>query len=76
MVLFKVEDFGSYKRVSTEDDSYEAKTIIIATGAKYRVLGVPGEEDYTSRGVSYCAVCDGAFFRNQDLLVVGEETQL
>lgn len=70
-IVQKVEDFCSYKRVSTEDDSYEAKTIIIATGAKYRVLGVPGEEDYTSRGVSYCAVCDGAFFRNQDLLVVG-----
>lgn len=70
-IVQKVEDFGSYKHVSTEDDSYEAKTIIIATGAKYRVLGVPGEEDYTSRGVSYCAVCDGAFFRNQDLLVVG-----
>lgn len=70
-IVQKVEDFDSYKRVSTEDDSYEAKTIIIATGAKYRVLGVPGEEDYTSRGVSYCAVCDGAFFRNQDLLVVG-----
>lgn len=70
-IVQKVEDFGSYKLVSTEDDSYEAKTIIIATGAKYRVLGVPGEEDYTSRGVSYCAVCDGAFFRNQDLLVVG-----
>lgn len=70
-IVQKVEDFGSYKHVSTEDDSYEAKTIIIATGAKYRVLSVPGEEDYTSRGVSYCAVCDGAFFRNQDLLVVG-----
>lgn len=70
-IVQKVEDFGSYKHVSTEDDSYEAKTIIIATGVKYRVLGVPGEEDYTSRGVSYCAVCDGAFFRNQDLLVVG-----
>lgn len=55
----------------TEDASYEAKTVIIATGAKYRVLGVPGEEYYTSRGVSYCAVCDGAFFRDQDLLVVG-----
>ena len=55
----------------TEDETFEAKTVILATGAKYRLLDVPGEEEYTSRGVSYCAVCDGAFFRNQDLLVVG-----
>ncbi|MGT2934373.1 thioredoxin-disulfide reductase [Streptococcus castoreus] len=70
-IVQNIEDFGTYKRVLTEDASYDSKTVIIATGAKYRVLGVPGEADYTSRGVSYCAVCDGAFFRNQDLLVVG-----
>ncbi|HER1157924.1 TPA: thioredoxin-disulfide reductase [Streptococcus pyogenes] len=70
-IVQKIENFGDYKCVLTEDASYEAKTVIIATGAKYRVLGVPGEEYYTSRGVSYCAVCDGAFFRDQDLLVVG-----
>ncbi|ARV01700.1 TPA: thioredoxin-disulfide reductase [Streptococcus pyogenes] len=70
-IVQKIENFGDYKYVLTEDASYEAKTVIIATGAKYRVLGVPGEEYYTSRGVSYCAVCDGAFFRDQDLLVVG-----
>ena len=43
----------------------------MATGSKHRLLGVPGEEELNSRGVSYCAVCDGAFFRDQDLLVVG-----
>lgn len=70
-IVQKVEDFGSYKRIFTEDSSFDAKTVILATGAKYRLLNVPGEETYTSRGVSYCAVCDGAFFRDQDLLVVG-----
>ena len=70
-IVKSIEDAGDVKRVITEDTSYEAKTIILAAGAKYRTLDVPGEEEYTSRGVSYCAVCDGAFFRNQDLLVVG-----
>ncbi|KHD45465.1 thioredoxin-disulfide reductase [Streptococcus hongkongensis] len=70
-IVEKVEDLGNIKRVWADDEHYDAKTIIMATGAKYKLLGVPGEETYTSRGVSYCAVCDGAFFRNQDLLVVG-----
>ena len=59
------------KQVTVEDGVYNAKTVIIATGANHRHLGVPGEDEYGSRGVSYCAVCDGAFFRNQDILVVG-----
>ena len=70
-IVQRIESNGEVKRVITEDEIYEAKTIILATGAKYRLLGVPGEEEFTSRGVSYCAVCDGAFFRNQDLLVIG-----
>lgn len=70
-IVQKVEDCGEMKRVITEDSTYEAKTIILATGAKYRLLGVSGEQEYMSRGVSYCAVCDGAFFREQNLLVVG-----
>ena len=53
------------------DQTYETRTVIVATGSKHRPLGVPGEEELNSRGVSYCAVCDGAFFRDQDLLVVG-----
>lgn len=70
-IVQRVENDGDVKRVITEDESYEAKTVILATGAKNSLLGVPGEEEYTSRGVSYCAVCDGAFFHDQDLLVVG-----
>ena len=67
----KIEDRGDFKEVITEDERFEAKTVIIASGANHRHLGVPGEEDYNSRGVSYCAVCDGAVFRDEDLLVVG-----
>jgi len=52
-------------------DHYRAKTLIIASGARERRLGVPGEEEYRGRGVSYCAVCDGAFFADQDVVVVG-----
>lgn len=70
-IVQKIDVENGIKKVITEDAVYEAKTVVIATGSKYRPLGVPGEEEYTSRGVSYCAVCDGAFFRNQDLLVIG-----
>ncbi|MBJ8325145.1 thioredoxin-disulfide reductase [Streptococcus pacificus] len=70
-IVTDIEDKGDYKIVKTEDKSYETKTVIIATGAKHRLLGVPGEDTFSSRGVSYCAICDGAFFRDQDLLVVG-----
>ncbi|MGM9886512.1 MULTISPECIES: thioredoxin-disulfide reductase [unclassified Lactococcus] len=66
-----IEDHGTYKTVVTEDDRFDSKSIIIATGANHRKLGVPGEEEFGARGVSYCAVCDGAFFRSQDILVVG-----
>lgn len=67
----KIEDHGDYKKIIIEDEVFETKTVILAPGANHRHLGVPGEEEYNSRGVSYCAVCDGAFFRDEDLLVVG-----
>lgn len=66
-----VSDHGDYKTIETDADNYETKAIIIATGSNYRDLGVPGEEEYRGRGVSNCAVCDGAFFRNQHVVVVG-----
>lgn len=65
----KVED--KVKKVVTTTGEYETKTIILATGARWKKLGVPGEEAYTGRGVSYCATCDGAFFRNLTVAVVG-----
>ncbi|OFI49426.1 thioredoxin-disulfide reductase [Floricoccus tropicus] len=70
-IVQRVEDHGDVKKVITEDEEFETKTVIIATGANHRHLGVPGEEEYGARGVSYCAVCDGAFFRNKDIMVVG-----
>ena len=66
-----IENHGDVKKVITDNEEFGTRTVIVATGSKHRLLGVPGEEELNSRGVSYCAVCDGAFFRDQDLLVVG-----
>ncbi|WP_125704782.1 thioredoxin-disulfide reductase [Lacticaseibacillus daqingensis] len=62
---------GQSKIVVTDEGEYTAKAVIIATGAEHRKLGIPGEEEYGGRGVSYCAVCDGAFFKNRDVAVIG-----
>lgn len=70
-IVTSVEDHGHYKTVHCEDQSYQGKTVILATGCVHRKLGVKGEEEFAGRGVSYCAVCDGAFFRNKRLLVIG-----
>lgn len=61
----------SDKRVTTDSGEYEAKNIIIATGAGHRHLGVTGEEEFRGKGVSYCATCDGGFYKNKDVAVVG-----
>jgi thioredoxin reductase (NADPH) len=57
--------------VQTSKHTYEAKTVLVATGADHRLLGVPGEEELAGAGVSYCATCDGAFFKNKTTAVVG-----
>ncbi len=62
---------GKDKVVVTKNREYHAKTILLATGAKHRNLGVPGEEKFTGSGVSYCATCDGAFFKDKIVAVVG-----
>ena len=62
---------GEIKVVSTMDACYKARTVVIATGARHRLLQVPGEEELTGMGVSYCATCDGAFFRDKTVAVVG-----
>ncbi|GEC88557.1 MULTISPECIES: thioredoxin-disulfide reductase [Brevibacillus] len=67
----EIRDEEPYKRVITGDKEYLTKSVIVATGAEHRLLGVPGEKELSGRGVSYCAVCDGAFFRNKELVVVG-----
>ena len=66
-----VIDGESFKTIVAGGKEYKARAIIITTGAEYKKMGIPGEEDLTGRGVSYCAVCDGAFFRGKELVVVG-----
>lgn len=62
---------ATIKKVITTNAEYSAKSIIIATGAKWKKLGVTGEKEFTGRGVSYCATCDGAFFRDMNVAVIG-----
>jgi thioredoxin reductase (NADPH) len=59
------------KTVKTTRTAYTASAVIIASGSHYRTLGVPGEKEFRGRGVSYCALCDGAFFKGRNVLVVG-----
>lgn len=66
-----VELDGPVKRVTTDDNTYEAKTVLIAGGATHRKLGCPGEEELSGYGVSYCATCDGAFYKGKDVAVMG-----
>ncbi len=62
---------GAIKKVHTSSGTYEGSSIILAGGAKRRLLDSPGEEEFTGRGVSYCATCDAAFFRGKDVVIVG-----
>lgn len=66
-----VEPDGGFLRVSSASHSVRARRVIAASGARLRTLGVPGEEELRGKGVSQCAHCDGGFFRNQDVVVVG-----
>ena len=66
-----IEDKGDYKQITTASGNYEARTVIIANGAKRRKLEVPGEDRLMGQGVSYCANCDGAFFTGKVAVVVG-----
>ena len=70
--VVSVEDYGAFKRVLTEEGgSYEAKAVILALGVKHRTLGLPGEEDLIGKGISFCAVCDGAFYAGQEVAMIG-----
>lgn len=60
-----------YKLQTNDGNVYESKTIIIATGGSYKQLGIEGEKEYLAKGVSYCATCDGFFFKNKNVAVVG-----
>lgn len=66
-----IVDKGDFKLIETSDGSLKAKAVLIATGSDYKKIGVPGETEYYGRGVHYCATCDGAFYRDKKLVVVG-----
>ncbi|MGE6754439.1 thioredoxin-disulfide reductase [Rossellomorea sp. NPDC071047] len=67
----EIVDGEEFKIVKTGSKEFKARAVIITTGAEYKKIGVPGEKELGGRGVSYCAVCDGAFFKGKDLVVVG-----
>ncbi len=69
--VVSVDLTASPKVVRTTDETYLAKSVIVATGSRYRELDIPGEKDLAGHGVSWCATCDGFFFREQDIAVVG-----
>ncbi len=69
--VVEIQAEGDVKYVRTETETYETKTVIFAAGAKHRTLDIPGEKEFTGMGVSYCATCDGAFFRNKVTAVIG-----
>ena len=66
-----VELEGEKKRVKTRDGEYEGKAVVIATGSSHKKLGVPGEDKFTGKGVSYCATCDAPFYKDKKIAVVG-----
>lgn len=70
-VLSVSEDSDGIKTVKTEDGEYRSKAVIIATGAKHRMLGIENEEKFVGEGISFCAVCDGAFYKDKDVAVIG-----
>lgn len=67
----EIIDGDEFKTVKAGSKEYKARAIILTTGAEYKKMGIPGESELGGRGVSYCAVCDGAFFKGKELVVVG-----
>ena len=69
--VLRIQRARGVSTVITESGSFDGKSIILATGAKHRKLGVPNEDELCGKGVSYCAICDGAFYKGEDVAVVG-----
>ncbi len=69
--VLSIKDNGNTKTVLTDSGEYEAKSVIIATGATHRLPGIEGEHDYIGNGISFCAVCDGAFYEGKHVAVLG-----
>lgn len=69
--VLNIHDEGEWKRLETTEGDKYAKAVLIATGSDYKKIGAPGEKEFYGRGVHYCATCDGAFYRDKKLVVVG-----
>lgn len=69
--VLSIKSENNLKKLNTTDGDVYAKAVLIATGSDYKKLGIPGEQEYYARGVHYCATCDGAFYRDKKLVVVG-----
>ena len=69
--VISVDFSDAFQTITTNKNTYTAKTVIVATGVKRRELNCEGEKQFAGKGVSYCATCDGAFFRNKNVVVVG-----
>jgi len=69
--VLRIHDEGKWKRLETTSGDMLAKAVLIATGSDYKKIGAPGEAEYYARGVHYCATCDGAFYRDKRLVVIG-----
>lgn len=67
----EIKDEGEYKKLATTEGDIYAKAVLIATGSDYKKLGIPGESEFYAKGVHFCATCDGAFYREKKLVVVG-----
>ncbi len=67
----EIKIIGNYKIIKTPYNEYKCKAVIVATGARHKNLNVPGEKEFLGKGVSYCAICDGPFFKDKEILVVG-----
>jgi thioredoxin reductase (NADPH) len=69
--VLKITDEGEWKRLETTSGDMKARAVLLAMGSDYKKIGVPGEAEYYARGVHYCATCDGAFYRDKRLVVIG-----
>lgn len=69
--VIRITDNGEYKSVLTDSGEFSSKAVIVATGAKHRLLGLDREEEFIGKGISFCAVCDGAFYENKAVAVIG-----
>lgn len=69
--VLKITDEGEWKRLETTSGDMKARAVLLAMGSDYKKIGVPGEAEYYARGVHYCATCDGAFYRDKKLVVIG-----